>query len=278
MSDYYDTPQWQNFLQHLGWWRGSFTSVAIDGAIGQDTPTLVTLDGENDNRKVKQTVQRFPTDGSESQPIKLEYTTPNRGLVFADNGTFSFGSMQYSPFAQFGGEFGFIEGDRRLRIVEMFEGGSFSSVTLIRERRDGTESSDRPDLTPDALIGTWEGEATTYYSDWRDATTATSTLTISRSGDRLSQRLVSGSFQLESQATIAGNCLNFPGRDGAPDRRIVLMSDGGSCNVPLSVPRDRPFFIEAGWLTSPTERLRAIRNYDNLGGWTTVTCVIERKV
>jgi hypothetical protein len=279
MPDYYNSPQWQNCLRHLGWWRGSFTNVSIEGAIVGDTPTLVTLDGEDDNRKIKQTVQRFPTDGSPPRTLNLEYTTLSRGLIFFDNGAFSLGSMQYAPFTAFGGEFGFIEGDRRLRLVELFdESGQFSSVSLIRERRDGTESADRPPLTIDDLIGTWDGEAVTHHLDYREPTVQTSRLTIARDGNRLRQTLSAGSFQLETSATIAGNTLNFAGQDGAPDRRILLLPDGGSCNIPLSIPRDRPFFLEAGWLISPTLRIRTMRNYDRLGGCTTLTCVTEHKV
>ena len=32
--------QWQNFLQNLGEWRGSFTGISPSGAVLKDTPSL----------------------------------------------------------------------------------------------------------------------------------------------------------------------------------------------------------------------------------------------
>lgn len=279
MPDYYNSPQWQHCLLHLGWWRGSFTNLSPEGVILGDTPTLVTLDGEDNNRKIKQTVQRFPTNGLLPRTLHLEYTSLSRGLIFFDNGAFSLGSMQYAPFSQFGSEFGFIEGDRRLRLVELFDSnGQFSNVSLIRERRDGTEVRERPPLTIDDLLGIWEGEAVTQYPDYREPTTQASCLTIEQDGNYLHQTLSAGEFKLATRATITDSMLNFDGRNGAPDRRFLLLPDGGSCNVPLIIPRDRPFFLEAGWLIAPGLRIRLMRNYDKLGGCTTLTCVTERKV
>ena len=41
---------WQNFLQNLGEWRGSFTQVSLTGEILDSTPSILTLEGLEDNQ------------------------------------------------------------------------------------------------------------------------------------------------------------------------------------------------------------------------------------
>jgi len=278
MPDYYNSKQWQNCLLHLGDWRGSFTEISPQTQILKDTPTLVTLHGADQNRRILQTVQRFPIDGSPPTQLNLEYTTLSRGLMFFDNGAFSLGSMQYAPFTKFGAEFGFIAGDRRLRFVEMFdENGQFSSLTLIREHRDGVPMVERPALTIEQLLGTWEGEVITLFPDWREPTRQTSRLQIDRIGDRIHQDLQTDGLHIRSEARLQGQTLRFAGASGV-ETIVNLLPDGGSCHVPISIPRGKPFCLEAGWLVEPDLRLRLIRFYDQLGGWTTLTCAIEQRL
>jgi Domain of unknown function (DUF3598) len=62
--------------------------------------------------------------------------------------------MQFSPLAEFGAEFGFIEGDCRLRLVTMFDTDSnLARITLIREVRQNTTEVARSPLSLDLLLG-----------------------------------------------------------------------------------------------------------------------------
>ena len=270
--------QWTNLLQHLGAWRGSFTRLTPSGELKQDTNTLVTLEGLNDNQTIRQTIQRFPDHSSESpSPTVLEYSQLNRGILFFDNGAFSVGSMQFSPVSEFGAELGFIHGDRRLRLVPLFSKDSqLSELTLIREHRQDTVSSERPPLSVRDLLGEWLGEAVTIYPDWRDGDVYSTSLSVRQEGDRLHQSLKTPQFQLTSTARIDGSILRF--EQGETEIQVLLLSDGASLNTPVVIPHRRSFFVEAGWLISDGERLRLIRSYDERGTWISLTLVTECKV
>jgi len=270
--------QWDQLLLNLGIWEGAFTRLSPSGSVIGDEPSRVSLEGLEENRRVRQTIQRFDDSGIETgSPTVLEYASLGRGVKFFDTGAFSQGSMQYGPFSEFGAEFGFLAGDRRLRLVQLFDRDAhLSQLTLIREKRQGTDAAERPPLSVDALVGTWQGEAVTLYADLRNPDHASTALTIQRQGDRLSQTLQSGNFRLATSAQINGHRLHF--EQGAYPSQILLLPDGASSHTPLTVPRQQSFLLEAGWLINPTQRQRLIRRYDERGTWVSLTLVVEHKV
>jgi hypothetical protein len=268
--------QWDNLLCNLGDWRGSFTQLSPQGNIKEDIPTQVTLDGLNQNQTVRQVVRHFSETGEVSREKVLEYSSLNRSTLFFEDGAFSQGSMQFGPFAEFGAELGFIQGNRRLRLVQLFDTNSnLSSLTLIREHRAGTEAAERPTLTVEQLVGEWRGEATTLYSDWRSPDYYTTHLIVQREGDRLHQKLTAPNLELDSSAQIQPNLLLFD--QGSYPIQMLLLPDGASSNTPLTIPKGKPFFLEAGWLIQPSLRQRLIRSYDDRGGWVSLTLVTEHK-
>ncbi len=273
--------QWQYLLQHVGRWQGSFARLSPHGDVTEVTPTLVSLEGLHDNQTMRQVIQRFdPSTQAIATENVLEYRHLSRSVLFFDNGAFSQGSMQWGPLAEFGAEFGFIAGDRRLRLVALFQrDGSFGQVTLIRERREGTDAPERPPLTVDDLLGDWQGEATTLYPDYRKPDRYATRQQIRREGDTLLQTLcTSGSPEdvaLSSTAAIAGKRLTFD-REGKTVQ-VLLLPDGASCACPLHVAAGTPFGLEAGWLVAPHQRQRLIRRYDARGGWHSLTLVTEER-
>ncbi len=282
MSKYELASQWDNFLLNLGVWQGSFTQISPQGEIQKDTPTVVSLEGLDHNRTVKQVVQRFPQNTDEiPPPLVLQYSSLNRSILFFNNGAFSTGSMQFGPFSEFGAEFGFIVGDRRLRLVELFDrNANFSSMTLIREYRENTNTPERPPLTIDQLLGDWQGEAVTIYPDWRSPNVCSTRLSLRRQGNTLSISLSTEmggeNFSFTSTAEIQGSRILF--NQGNMPMQILLLPDGASCNTPLTIPLRQPFFLEAGWLLDERHRQRLIRRYDAQGGWDSLTLVTEEKV
>jgi hypothetical protein len=147
---------WENFLKNLGEWVGSFTQVSTDGELLSSTPSILKLEGLEDNQLVRFRVRRFATDIGEQPTVDTiqEYRSLGRQAVFFETGAFSKGSLQVAPFSEFGAEYGFVAGDRRSRLVQLFgKQGSFDSLTLIREIRSGTEATLRPDLTVAQLVG-----------------------------------------------------------------------------------------------------------------------------
>ncbi len=270
---------WENFLKNLGEWVGSFTQISTDGELLTSTPSILTLEGLEDDLLVRFRVRRFATNTSE-QPIVdtiQEYRSLGKQAVFFETGAFSKGSLQVAPFAQFGAEYGFVSGDRRSRLVQLFgKQGSFDSLTLIREIRSGTAATLRPDLTVAQLVGKWTGTAHTVYPDWKAPETTAVSLEIRQVGGCLQQQLTFGSRTIASTARIEGNRLHF--EEGTNPRRVLLLPDGMSSNTPLQVSHREPFFVEAGWLSSENKRQRLIRSYNEKGEWISSTHVIEDRV
>ena len=270
---------WENFLKNLGEWVGSFTQISIDGAILNSTPSILTLEGLEANELVQFRLRRFANNINE-QPISdrvQDYRSLGKQAVFFDTGAFSKGSLQVAPFAEFGAEYGFVSEDRRSRLVQLFDKqGCFSSLTLIREIRSGTDAKLRPDLTVQQLVGKWEGIATTVYADWTAPTTAAVSLEIRIVNGSLEQQLSFGSRTIASTARIDGNRLHFEA--GTTPRQVLLLPDGVSSNVPLQISHRQPFFVETGWLLSDRQRQRLIRSYNDKGEWISSTQAIEHRV
>jgi hypothetical protein len=270
---------WANFLKNLGEWEGTFTQVSTDGKLLDSTPSILNLEGLEDNQLVRFRLRRFANNITE-QPTadrSQEYTDLGRQAVFFDTGAFSKGSLQVAPFSEFGAEYGFVGENRRSRLVQLFDKqGGFSSLTLIREIRSGSNATMRPNLTVDRLVGKWQGTAHTSYSDWKDPDIYATSLEITEIDGSLQQQISFGNRTIASAARIDGNQLHF--EDGATPRRILLLPDGVSSNTPLQISHRQPFFVEAGWLSSDHERQRLIRNYNDKGEWISSTHIIEHRI
>ncbi|HEY9599476.1 MAG TPA: DUF3598 family protein [Cyanophyceae cyanobacterium] len=272
--------QWECLLQNLGEWQGSFTRLSPQGEQLNDTPSVVSLEGLNNNQTIRQTIRLVPTDAPVDEKV-LEYSTLNRSVLFFQNGAFSQGSMQWAPFSEFGAELGLIEGKRRLRLVQLFNKESqLAHLTLIREKLAGTEVSERPPLTLEQLLGEWEGEAVTIYPDWRSPDTYATRLKLEQQSDRIIQQLTFGTGTsartLSSTAKINGSILYF---DQSPlPAQVLLLPDGASSNCPLYIKPGHSFVLEVGWLVQPNQRQRLVRRYSDKGEWMSLTLVQEQRV
>jgi hypothetical protein len=271
---------WKNFLKNLGEWRGSFAQVSLDGEILSSTPSILSLEQKEEDLVLFR-LRRFASEDCTTPPIsdiQQEYRSLGRQIIFFDTGAFSKGSLQIAPFSDSGAEYGFVGENRRLRFVQLYDNqGNLGSLTLIREFRSGTDASERPPLTVEQLLGTWEGTACTAYPDWRSPDVYTTRLEVEKiSDDRLQQKLSFNGQTIVSTARISGNKLYFEGEE--TPRQILLLPDGTSCNTPLKVSHRQPFFLEVGWLNVENERQRIIRRYSDKGEWIDATHVIERKI
>jgi Domain of unknown function (DUF3598) len=269
--------QWEYLLKNLGEWQGSFTHFSPQGEFIEDTPTIVSLEGQDNNTKIRQVVRRLPP-GQPPQDLVLEYSSLSRSILLFENGAFCQGSMQWGPFSEFGAEFGLIEGDRRLRLVALYNTDSkLDKLTLIREKLAGSTTPERPVLTVEQLVGEWRGKATTIYPDWRSPDIYTTHLKVTLlDNNRLEQKLTFGARTIASVATIEGSIFHFS--QSNPPVQIVLLPDGASCNCPLEIKPRQRFVLEMGWLLSPTMRQRIVRSYGDKGEWVNLTLVREEKV
>lgn len=279
--------QWENFLQNLGEWHGSFTQLSLRGEILQDTPSIIALQGLNDNKTVRLQLRRFyPNPSGVGEPevreIVREYQKVGRDILFFENGAFCQGTIQIAPFSECGAEFGFIYNYRRLRFVQLYNtNGDLSTLTLIREKQLDRNIPERPPLTIDALLGEWHGEAVTMYPDWRSPDCYSTKLQLHlENGDRLMQKITFGTNAepkiISSRASIDGSVINF--NEGSTPMKVLLLPDGGSCTIPVKVELRKPVFFEAGWLVEPDLRFRMIRSYNDRGEWVSLTLVTERRV
>ncbi|WP_293343084.1 DUF3598 family protein [Microcoleus sp. CAWBG58] len=155
--------QWENFLQNLGEWHGSFTQLSTRGEVLKDTPSIISLEGLNDNKTVRLKLRRFSPNPSGGEPevseLVREYQSLGRDILFFENGNFCQGTIQLSPYSEPGAEFGFIYNYRRLRFVQLYNtDGNLSQLTLIREKQLDKNIPERPPLTVGDLLGEWEGE------------------------------------------------------------------------------------------------------------------------
>jgi Domain of unknown function (DUF3598) len=273
--------QWNCHLQNVGEWHGSFTQLTPSGEEIADQPSVLTLEGSSEPPQACLTLKR-----TGSQDLVLNYATLNRSILFFESGAFSQGSLQFARTAEFGAEFGLIDGldgsigDRRLRVVQMFGYDShLRQITLIREQRAGTQAAERPPLQVEDLLGTWQGKAVTLYPDWRNPDHYATTLTVERQGQTLTQQLTFGpegaGQAIASTATIQGSCLQF--QQGVQPIQVLLLPDGASINCPTQIQPGHPFFLEIGWLLRPGLRQRLIRSYDAKGEWISLTLVTEHK-
>lgn len=271
--------QWSCFLKNLGEWHGSFTRLSAKGEVTEDTPSIVTLEERENNQAVHQVVRYLPEDKPPTD-VELNYTSTSlsRSILFFEDGTFCYGSTQWSPYSQFGAELGMIEGDRRLRMVQLYDNSSqLEKVVLIREKLPNSNTPERPHLTVDSLIGEWQGSAVTRYADLRNPDTFKTHLKITQTNnERVEQTLSFGDRKITSSARIEDNRLLF--ENSSLPIQILLLPDGASCNCPLEPKLGRNFVLEMGWLVEPLRRKRIMRTYNDKGNWTSCTLVTETKI
>ena len=264
--------QWACFLENLGEWHGSFTQLSPQGVVLSDVPSTLTLAALDEQcQTVRLTLHR-----QGAGELVLEFTSVGGSLQFFVSGTFSQGALQFSPVGTFGAELAFKAGDRRLRLVQLFQNRRFEQLTLIREHLVSSTTPERPPLQVADLLGEWQGEAVTLYADGRATHIDKTQLSLAREGDRLTQQLTFGDRTLASSATISGTVLTFD--QGKIPIQVLLLPDGASCTCPLTIPSGQSFFLEAGWLMQPDLRQRLIRSYNSQGEWVSLTLVTERKL
>lgn len=273
--------QWECFLQNQGSWHGSFTTFSPKGQQLKDIPSVLTIEGLDDNQKIRLTLRYLPPEQAIFNRV-LEYTHVDRYIMFFDTGAFSQGALQWGSYSEFGAEFGLIEGNRRLRMVQLYNRESqLKQLTLIREKLAGTDTPERPPLTLEQLLGEWRGEAVTLYSDLRTPDIYPTHLKLQHhESNRLVQQLTFGTGEslrtITSSAKIDGSILYF--EEGAVSTQVLLLPDGASSTCPITVKPGHSFFLEVGWLWQPNQRQRLIRSFNDKGQWVSLTLVREHKV
>ena len=250
--------QWQNFLRNLGEWHGSFTGINRAGELQESTASILTLEQGDEERLVHFRLRRYGPEGSSGEPIRdnrEDYRSLGRQVVFFSNGTFCKGTLQVAPGTVFGGEFGFVDGNRRHRLVQLHTPeGLFDGLVLIREFRAGSTAAEQPPLTAEQLLGSWQGEAETITADWPVADRCAASLAVEADGR--------GSLRLTRQYGSTHEQLSSG--DGS---QLMLLADAGYHRTPLQVSHRQAFSVEAGWIPEPGRLQCLIRRFDGTGAW-----------
>ncbi len=270
--------QWQRLLKNAGTWQGSFTQLSPQGNVLSDTPTEVELAPYDDDQAMRQEVRRYRANAP-AQIQKLDYRALSRATRFFETGAFSQGSVQWGPFSTFGAELGLIAGDRRLRLVQLFDDSTLKSITLIREQLEGSQTSERPHLQVSDLLGTWKGTAVTEYADLRTEQHSETQLKIEQTGEGKVRQVISLSPNMptiSSTGTIRDRRIEFTA--GSQPVQVLLLPDGASSTCPSKIAPRQPLFLEVGWLLDLQTRQRLIRSYDAAGAWVSLTLVTEHKL
>jgi len=291
--------QWDCVLQNLGEWRGSFTYFSPQGVLQEDIPSLIFLEGIDDNRLIHLVLKRFyqAPDSAERVPKEMvvDFSAPGAGALFFETGAFSDGAVYFSPQGTFGAESCLIDQNRRLRLVMLFNASRFSKLTLIREQRVGTDAPEQPTLGLEDLLGEWRGQRVTRYFAKEDLEHQSANFRLIRQGEALIQSdertvraIPCGSIEATPcgylEEHTQGSAFEFE-REGQV-YQTLLLPDGASITCPMQIAEGKPFFLEIGWLrpltatsrNSSTSRQRLIRRYNEKGEWVSLTWVTEQKI
>lgn len=199
------------------------------------------------------------------------------GLRFFGDGSFTNGLVEPRPGVPLVSEQGFIDGDRKARVLVNYgPDGQWVSATTMCEARGATPQDSAP--APhhlDALLGRWRGEADVMKNDGSRDAIYPSELLLEASGGRVTRT-----------ATVAARASSVEGRR---DGEIVEFDDG-TVLIPLhdrlhvlgprQVPADGTsgFSLEIGWMPRDDELWRLVRVYDAAGRWFRSRSIIERRV
>ena len=237
------TSKWQFFQRNLGEWHGTFASLDSQQQEQSCTSSILILEQGDEQSLVLFSLKRWADASLKGDAIERgdpldamtqEVRNLGKQVVFFPCGTFSKGSMQVAPFTPFGGEFGFLEGDRRHRLVILYDAaGSFDRSVLIREFRADSEAIERPALDISQLAGVWTGDEHTVTADWPEVTTAPAAITL----------------------------------DSAGLADVRCLPDGGGFRLPQQISHRDAFAVEAFWKTAPNRLQRLVRRYDATGAW-----------
>jgi len=272
------TSQWDNFLGNLGRWRGTFTSLSPSGEVLESTPSLLSLEEVPGERLVRFRLQRYGPEGTNAPPTNAppirdtqqDYRSLGRQVVFFASGSFAKGTLQVAPGTAGGGEFGFVLGDRRHRLVQLYDAeGRFSGLVLIREFREGSGALERPPLEPEQLVGNWRGQAATITADWPEPELAECGIEVTAAGGGSA-----GGPGLQLRTTLAGTVSESPA--AGAEGQLLLLPDGGWSLTPRQLSHRAPAQLEAGWLAAPDRMERLIRRFDTSGAWHSSTWIVAR--
>lgn len=220
--------QWMLLLRNAGEWRGSFDTLDRNLQLTKRQPSILRLEAGSSGVPINLTLLFWPSDppagkdpysGEPAKRIAQSFSSPDPDLGFFSTGSFSRGTPQVSTWSRLYAEFGFLNADRRHRLVLLWDAADrFDHLVLIREFRAGTSATENPALAGEHLLGTWQVQ---------DAS-------LDRDGSQIEAPSTS-SLQLQPEH-LAG---------------VTWLPDGGGFRIPQRIDQHQPFKVEALWMATP---------------------------
>jgi hypothetical protein len=262
--------QMQGLAMHLGRWEGLFTDFSPAAKLlGQKNSVILF---EEPEPKVIRQTNRYP--GCEDKV--WEYRDLSAGIRFFEDGSFSNGRVQLAPFSTFAVEQGFLYGDQKARIVQLFDAdGKASTITTIQEVRGIYQTPTSLDNPLEHFLGTWKGTALILFPDWPEPEKFESELILKKDGTQIHRQFKMGMQAFDWIGTYADFSVNFK------SSMMVFFPGNLMTMSPLQLPllsSDKSFAMEMGWLVEPKTCLRMIRYYDHKGSWQKIVLIKEQKI
>ncbi|MEM7063225.1 MAG: DUF3598 family protein [Cyanobacteria bacterium P01_B01_bin.77] len=271
--------QWTYIRKNTGEWHGSFIQFSPEADWVSDTPSVLTLEEDRLDQHMVLVLKRTP-QGKSTQTTTRELGYPGAVpyICFFPTGAFSQGAMQRRPWSSFGAEFCLLSGNRRLRLVQLYNGNASGEhildyVTLIPEYRPGVDNAahDAARLSIDTLLGPWHGDRLYLPATMDKPQVTTSHWQAQRSGAEL---ILLGDKELQQKFTPVDQY-----RWQAVDdlKHLWLLPGGVSCTVYPQLASKHPAQIEVCWYLSDHRRQRIVRDYDANGNWVGTALMIEMR-
>ena len=159
--------EWEHLQRNVGEWRGWFDSMDPKLQRTKRQPSLLKLLPDPSGIALHLTLLLWSEAAGSSSPHQPPAGDPEKRIVQSfmrvdpdmgvfGTGSFSRGTLYRSIWTKLYAEFGFLQHQRRHRLVLLWDGaGQLDRIVLIREFLAGTSAVECPPLEADQLIGDW---------------------------------------------------------------------------------------------------------------------------
>lgn len=238
---YIDVDQWAGLAANVGVWQGEFIRLGRDRCEQSRTASRISLVAKGERH-----LEQHLDIGGQTQTLQI--TSLKKGLLFFPSGAFSQGSLQWSPFGEFGVELSLLAGQARRRLVALYRAeqqqSHLASITLIPEQSD-SDNADDEQLPKQTL----------QPEPWGLNTAEVNPVQTMIQIDAFWQaEATSQPYTLASQP-LPYQC---------------------TCALPLVLPKQQPFSLGLSWQVSAHERQHLERHYDVGGAWQAVRWYCEQ--
>ena len=159
--------EWELLLRNVGEWRGWFDSMDGTLQLTKRQPSLLTRQPAPSGIPLHLTLLLWPEpkeseslcqppEGEPEKRIVQSFMRLDPDMGVFGTGSFSRGTLYRSNWTKLYAEFCFLHGQRRHRLVLLWDGsGQLVRIVLIREFLAGSSSAECPALQADHLVGDW---------------------------------------------------------------------------------------------------------------------------